>query len=198
MGHDQCVAVILPCFGDITLRLHRSQLGKAAARFDLAHGFADRCLHLVRIHRLKQVITGTQMHGLVGILEQAVGRNEDHLALRALFQHRTGRIQTVHAGHFNVHQDQVCAPQHRRICRLAAVFGCLNGDLMLKAAGHDIRQSFSFQYLVIRDQQANHSSNSSSFSTNGRYSTTAVPRPGWDRITRRLFRSSRRRRAATL
>ena len=34
--------------------------------------------------------------------------------------------------------------------------------------------------------------------TNGRYSTTAVPRPGWDRITKRLFRSSRRRRAATL
>ena len=33
---------------------------------------------------------------------------------------------------------------------------------------------------------------------NGRYSTTAVPRPGWDRITKRLFRSSRRRRAATL
>ena len=165
MGHDQCVAVILPCFGGITLRisflLHRSQLGKAAARFDLAHGFADRCLHLVRVHRLEQVITGTQMHGLVGILEQAVGRDKDHLALRA-------------------------------------IFGCLNGDLVLKAAGNDIRQSFSFQYFVIRDQQANHSSNSSSFSTNGRYSTTAVPRPGWDRITRRLFRSSRRRRAATL
>ena len=138
------------------------------------------------------------MHGLVGVLEQTVGRNKDHLALRALFQHGAGCIQTVHTGHLNVHQDQVCAPQHRRIRRLAAVFSCLNGDLVLKAAGNDIRQSFSFQYFVIRDQQANHSSNSSSFSTNGRYSTTAVPRPGWDRITRRLFRSSRRRRAATL
>ena len=161
-------------------------------------GLADGSFHFVRVHRLEQIIAGTQMHGLVGVLEQTVGRNKDHLALRALFQHGAGCIQTVHTGHLNVHQDQVCAPQHRRIRCLAAVLGSLDGHFVLKAAGHDVRQRFPFQCFIIRDQQTNHSSNSSSFSTNGRYSTTAVPRPGWDRITKRLFRSSRRRRAATL
>ena len=61
------------------------------------------------------------MHGLVGVLEQTVGRNKDHLALRALFQHGAGCIQTVHTGHLNVHQDQVCTPQHCRIRCLAPV-----------------------------------------------------------------------------
>ena len=204
MGHDQCIAVVLPCFGGIALRVsfrlrfHRSQLCKAAARLDLTDGLADGSFHFVRVHRLEQIIAGPQMHGLVGVLEQTVGRNKDHLALRALFQHGAGCIQTVHTGHLNVHQDQVCAPQHRRIRCLAAVLGSLDGHFVLKAAGHDVRQRFPFQCFIIRDQQTNHSSNSSSFSTNGRYSTTAVPRPGWDRITKRLFRSSRRRRAATL
>ena len=138
------------------------------------------------------------MHGLVGILEQAVGRDEDHLALRALLQNGTGRIQTVHAGHLDVHQDQVCAPEHRRVGCLAAVFCRFDHHLMLKAAGHDLRQSFPLQCFVIRNQQMNHSSNSSSFSISGRYSATVVPRPGRERISMRLRPSSRRRRAATL
>ena len=138
------------------------------------------------------------MHRFVGVLEQAVRRDEDHLALRALFQHRAGGIQAVHARHLDVHQNQVCTPEHGGIGGFAAVFRHFHRYLMLKPAHNDIRQRFPLHPLVIRDQQTNHSSNSSSFSTSGRYRITAVPRPGRERTTTRQRVSSSRRRAATL
>ena len=232
MIHHQCVAVTLPFPGGVGLLLRggfllrgfRSQLCQTASGFDLPDGAADGSFGLVRVHRLQQIVAGTQMHRFVGVLEQAVCRDKDHLALRALFQHGAGCIQTVHTGHLNVHQDQVCAPQHRRIRCLAAVHarhldvhqnqvctpehGGIGGFasvfrhfhcyLMLEPAHDDIRQRFPFHLLVIRDQQTNHSSNSSSFSTSGRYRITAVPRPGRERTTTRQRASSSRKRAATL
>ena len=138
------------------------------------------------------------MHRLVGVLEQAVRRDEDHLAGGPLGQHGPGRVQPTHARHLNVHQDEVGSPEHGRVRCLAAVLGSLDGHFVLKAAGHDVRQRFPFQCFIIRDQQTNHSSNSSSFSTSGRYRITAVPRPGRERTTTRQRASSSRRRAATL
>ena len=128
----------------------------------------------------EQIIAGTQMHGLVGVLEQTVGRNKDHLALRALFQHGAGCIQTVHTGHLNVHQDQVCAPQHRRIRCLAAVLRQSRWSLRAQSGGP--RCPPAFPVPVLRHPRSTDESFLKllplSFSTNGRYSTTAVPRPG--------------------
>ena len=138
------------------------------------------------------------MHRFVGVLEQAVRRDEDHLALRALFQHRAGGVQAVHARHLDIHQNQVCTPEHGGIGGFAAVFRHFHRHLMLEPAHDDIRQRLPLHPLVIRDQQTNHSSNSSSFSTSGRYRITAVPRPGRERTTTRQRASSSRRRAATL
>ena len=138
------------------------------------------------------------MHRLVGVLEQAVRRDENHLALRPLLQHRAGGIQAVHARHLDVHQNQVCFPEHGGVGGFAAIFRHLHRHLMLEPAHDDIRQRLPLHSLVIRDQQTNHSSNSSSFSTSGRYRITAVPRPSRERTTTRQRASSSRRRAATL
>ena len=206
MIHHQCVAVTLPFPGGVGLLLRggfllrgfRSQLCQTASGFDLPDGAADGSFGLVRVHRLQQIVAGTQMHRFVGVLEQAVCRDKDHLALRALFQHRAGGIQAVHARHLDVHQNQVCTPEHSGIGGFASVFRHFHCYLMLEPAHDDIRQRFPFHLLVIRDQQTNHSSNSSSFSTSGRYRITAVPRPGRERTTTRQRASSSRKRAATL
>ena len=206
MVHHQCVAVALPFPGGLGLLLRggfrlrgfRSQLGQTAPGLDLPDGAADGGLGLVRVHRLQQIVAGTQMHRLVGVLEQAVRRDEDHLALRPLLQHRAGGIQAVHARHLDVHQNQVCFPEHGGVGGFAAIFRHLHRHLMLEPAHDDIRQRLPLHPLIIRDQQTNHSSNSSSFSTSGRYRITAVPRPGRERTTTRQRASSNRRRAATL
>ena len=149
------------------------------------------------------------MHRLVGVLEQAVRRDEDHLALRPLLQHRAGGIQAVHARHLDVQNGNLyllflidlkgfpavgCLENPAP----AAIFRHLHRRLMLEPAHDDIRQRLPLHPLIIRDQQTNHSSNSSSFSTSGRYRITAVPRPGRERTTTRQRASSSRRRAATL
>ena len=206
MIHHQCVAVTLPFPGGVGLLLRggfllrgfRSQLCQTASGFDLPDGAADGSFGLVRVHRLQQIVAGTQMHRFVGVLKQAVCRDKDHLALRALFQHRAGGIQAVHSRHLDVHQNQVCTPEHSGIGGFASVFRHFHCYLMLEPAHDDIRQRFPFHSLVIRDQQTNHSSNSSSFSTSGRYRITAVPRPGRERTTTRQRASSSRKRAATL
>ena len=204
MIHHQCVAVALPFPGGLGLllrsgfRFYCRQLGQAAAGFNLPDSAADGGLGLVWVHRLQQIVAGTQMHCLVGVLEQAVCRDKDHLALRALLQHRAGGIQAVHARHLDVHQNQVCFPEHGGVGGFAAIFRHLHRHLMLEPAHDDIRQRLPLHSLIIRDQQTNHSSNSSSFSTSGRYRITAVPRPGRERTTTRQRASSSRRRAATL
>ena len=96
--------------GSFRLRLHRGQRFQLPLRFDLPDGPADGGFQLVRVHRLQQIIAGPQMHRLVGVLEQAVGRDEDDPAAGPLGQHSAGSIQTAHTRHLNVHQNEVRSP----------------------------------------------------------------------------------------
>ena len=63
----------------------RGQLGRSGQffqlplRLDLPHGPPDGGFQLVGVHRLEEVIAGSQMHGLVGVLEQAVGLSLLHI-----------------------------------------------------------------------------------------------------------------------
>ena len=169
MGHDEGRLAVLALLGGVFclffgLRLLRLGLGggqlfQLPLRLDLPHSPAHRGFQLVRVHRLQQIVAGTQMHRLVGVLEQAVCRDEDHLALRPLLQHRAGGIQAVHARHLNVHQNQVCFPEHSGIGGFAAIFRHLQDHFPLKTALDQLCKRLPLQLFVIRDQQAYHRPN---------------------------------------
>ena len=99
------------------------------------------------------------MHRLMGILEQAVGCDEDDPAGRPLGQHGAGSVETAHARHLNIHQDEVCAPQHRRVGSFAAIFRHLQDHFPLKTALDQLCKRLPLQLFVIRDQQAYHRPN---------------------------------------
>ena len=99
------------------------------------------------------------MHRLMGILEQAVGCDEDDPAGRPLGQHGAGSVETAHARHLNIHQDEVRAPQHRRVGSFAAIFRHLQDHFPLKTALDQLRKRLPLQLFVIRDQQAYHRPN---------------------------------------
>ncbi len=119
------------------------------------------------------------MHRLVGVLEQAVGRDEDDPAGRPLGQHRAGGVEAVHARHLDVHQNQVCVPQHRRVGSFASIFRHLQDHFPLKAALDEFCKRLPFQLFIIRDQQTDHRPiPPPKVLTSGRYILMAVPRPG--------------------
>ena len=161
MVHDQgilaafrgvCLRLAFCSCGGFRLGLHRGQRFQLALGLDLADSPADGGFQFVRVHRLEQVIAGTQVHCLVGVLEQAVGGDEDHPAARPLGQHGPGRIQAAHARHLDVHQDQVRAPQNGGVGSFAAVFRCFQHHLMfIKAAGHHLGQGVPLQFFIICD-----------------------------------------------
>ena len=99
------------------------------------------------------------MHRLMGILEQTVGCDEDDPAGRPLGQHGAGGVEAAHARHLNIHQDEVCAPQHRRVGSFAAIFRHLQDHFPLKTALDQLRKRLPLQLFVIRDQQAYHRPN---------------------------------------
>ena len=208
MRHDQRGLAVLPfrlfffalrVGRRLGFRLDRCQSCKLPLRLDLPDSPADGGFQLVRIHGFQQIVAGSQMHCFVGILKQAVRRHKDDPAAGPLGQDRPRRIQAAHARHFDVHQDQLRPPEHRSVGGFPAILGKFQHHFMLKAVAHHIGQSLPLQLFIIRDQQANHSSKSSSTgSTKGRYRLTAVPHPSWERISNRQRLSSSFKRAATL
>ncbi len=166
MGHDEGRLAVLTLLGGVFclffgLRLLRLGLGggqllQLPLRLDLPHSPAHRGFQLVGVHRLEQIVAGPQMHRLVGILEQAVGCDEDDPAGRPLGQHGAGSVEAAHARHLNIHQDEVRAPQHRRVGSFAAIFRHLQNHFPLKTALDQLRKRLPFQLFIIRDQQPDH------------------------------------------
>ena len=80
MGHDQCIAVVLPCFGGIALRVsfrlrfHRSQLCKAAAIRQI-EARNKRQLTAKTAESLRQ-LTGITRSWLRDIMVQAAGASD--------------------------------------------------------------------------------------------------------------------------
>ena len=168
MGHDEGRLTVLALLGGLFgllsgrrrfrlgLRLSRGQLLQLPLGLDLPDGPAHRGLQLIGVHRLEQVVAGPQMHRLVGVLEQAVGRHEDDPAGGPLGQHSAGCVEAAHPWHLDVHEDEVCVPQHRRVGSLAAVLGHLQDHFPLKAALDEFCKRLPFQFFIIRDQQPDH------------------------------------------
>ena len=169
VGHDKGRLAVLTLLGGVFrlffgLRLLRLGLGggqlfQLPLRLDLPYSPTHRGFQLVGVHRLEQIVAGPQMHRLMGILEQAVGCDEDDPAGRPLGQHGAGSVETAHARHLNIHQDEVRAPQHRRVSSFAAIFRHLQDHFPLKTALDQLRKRLPLQLFVIRDQQAYHRPN---------------------------------------
>ena len=101
-------------------------------------GFADDILKTFNVERLFEIFEGTVFHGGNHAFGGAIGRDDDYGQGGITLLYFLNGIQTIHAGHFYVHQHQV---------RLA----CLKFPERVQTVGSlDNVESWFFQKLAQR------------------------------------------------
>src|SRR6185369_1254499 len=111
----------------------------------------DRGGELIGAERLDQELAGAGEHRSTKVVRLTLDRHHDHGGGRDVRGELFGRRDPVHAGHVDVHQDDVRPERGRHLDRLGAAPGCPD-DLDVALEAEELREVIPGLRDVVDDQ----------------------------------------------